>query len=761
VGILELSDNLQPTGDDFIKNFPFLTLRERQSYVLNEIAAAFASGYKYIVLEAPTGFGKSPVAIAVALTLGTSYICTSTKDLQTQYARDFPFLKVTKGKNNFICAVKDDFIRNGTHKCGLCVSKVEQCYHTTADYGPCINNTSFKYDRCKYRTFDEDYTVDNKGTREEKVFIGDGIKNYHQNEYSQWLHPKNLKKELRVWRPCEYYDQLNIALVSSHAIFNYSIFLALLTYKIRFPTRNLLILDEAHLLESEIVKFKAISISKRRWKRYIPDFKMVDYGYNDIEKWIEFLIDLETEMLVLIGKEEWVEKLAIYRRETYNWISKKDSFNEKKIEGASDIFESDKNEDEHIYTRSSLSEELTVEATRDTNKLAETINNILSNPGNWIVSDIKKENNNEVTKVELKPLDVSLYCRGVFGSLRLCDKILMMSATILDKDTFCKSLGLASEDVKFIQVPSDFPLQNRPIIPLNIEYLNHNNLQKQDVQIKVARAIDNLMTLHRNDKGIIHTTSYKQLNFIKENISQTNKRRLIVTDPKIPRDEVITEHVHSTKPTVLISPSLYLGLDLKDDLSRFQIITKVPYPDLGDRWINEKRKKNGQWYTWQTALRLVQGYGRSIRSNKDWAITYVLDSGFVNFVKKNSNILPDWFTQAIVDGMGFNSNKVPATTKENHNPVTNNQCNSSIASKQQHVNNNIENEIASTAIPIKPLDLENSATLDSNDKDERLEQRLFICPYCPKLNTTSEIEYQRHIVLKHPGKPGYPNMAVA
>jgi ATP-dependent DNA helicase DinG len=87
VGILELNDNLQPTGDDFIKNFPFPALRERQSYVLNEIAIGFASGYKYIVLEPPTGFGKSPVAIAVALTLGTSYICTSTKDLQTQYAR--------------------------------------------------------------------------------------------------------------------------------------------------------------------------------------------------------------------------------------------------------------------------------------------------------------------------------------------------------------------------------------------------------------------------------------------------------------------------------------------------------------------------------------------------------------------------------------------------------------------------------------------------------------------------------------------------
>jgi ATP-dependent DNA helicase DinG len=65
------------------------------------------------------------------------------------------------------------------------------------------------------------------------------------------------------------------------------------------------------------------------------------------------------------------------------------------------------------------------------------------------------------------------------------------------------------------------------------------------------------------------------------------------------------------------------------------------------RWINEKRKLSGQWYNWRTGLRLVQGYGRSIRSREDWAVTYVLDSGFGNFIKKNKNILPDWFTYAI------------------------------------------------------------------------------------------------------------------
>jgi ATP-dependent DNA helicase DinG len=313
------------------------------------------------------------------------------------------------------------------------------------------------------------------------------------------------------WMPCGYYDQLNIALVSSHAVLNYSLFLSLLTNRwwgLFLTSRKILVLDEAHRLEEEVVKFTEISISKRRWKRYIPNLKMADYGYADIEKWTDFLIELETKMLVLIEKEEWVEKLADGRRRRYNWISKK------KIGGASDIFEGDEQNDEIIYTRSPLGEELAAEAIRDTEKLTDAIGNILSIPRNWIVSEIKKENN-EVTKVELKPLGVSSYCKYVFAK---CDKILMMSATILDKDAFCASLGLVPEDVKFIQVPSDFPLQNRPIIPLNIEYLNHNNLQKQEVQIKIARAVDDQMILHRNDKGIIHTTSYKQLNFIKKKI---------------------------------------------------------------------------------------------------------------------------------------------------------------------------------------------------------------------------------------------------
>ena len=115
----------------------------------------------------------------------------------------------------------------------------------------------------------------------------------------------------------------------------------------------------------------------------------------------------------------------------------------------------------------------------------------------------------------------------------------------------------------------------------------------------------------------------------------------------IQRDEVIQEHLYTKKPTVLISPSLHTGLDLKEDLSRFQIITKVPYPNKSDRWINAKRNKVPEWYYWQTALKLVQAYGRSVRSKDDRARTYILDSAFQYFLRKNRDILPDWFLKAV------------------------------------------------------------------------------------------------------------------
>lgn len=634
---------------EYLENFPHTSFRNNQDNVIRQICEAFNSDSKYVILEAPTGFGKSAIAMTVARTLGSSFVCTATKDLQTQYTYDYGFLKVAKGKNNFQCRVKEDFMEAGKYLCTSCNSRSEvECRHTSCDYGPCLSDESMEGAGCRYRTFINDYKIDNKGRKNERIFISkEKLENY-ETEYSNWIHLKNFDIP-RQWSPCYYFDQLFQALKASHSIFNYSIFLSLLANKSMIQQRELLVLDEAHLLETEIIKFRGLSISKKRWRRYINDFKMIDYGF-DLNGWLGFLIDLEKTILTLLGYDSLVKLLVMERKIKYGYDSKsKAKAKNKRIVSASELFEDDESLEIDIKSENKkhfqIDKELLIDIVQDIDKLTRTINNILSNPKNWIVSEVHKENY-DVLRVEFKPLDASKYIRTV---VEKCPKTLIMSATILDHRTFEKNLGLDTGDdrTKFIQIQSDFPIENRPIFPLSVEYLNFSNLQQTDVKTKISRAIDNIMHIHSNDKGIIHTTSYEQLNFIKENLSKMNSRRLILTDPEIQRDEVIKEHIDSKKPTVLISPSLHTGLDLKDNLSRFQIITKVPYPNIADKWTSEKRKINEEWYYWQTAVRLVQAYGRSIRSKDDWAKTYVLDAAFNYFVKMNVNILPKWFVSAI------------------------------------------------------------------------------------------------------------------
>ncbi len=54
------------------------------------------------------------------------------------------------------------------------------------------------------------------------------------------------------------------------------------------------------------------------------------------------------------------------------------------------------------------------------------------------------------------------------------------------------------------------------------------------------------------------------------------------------------------------------------------------------------------YYVGFTCLKLVQSYGRSVRSETDYANTYILDAQFEKFYKQARKMLPLWFIDAIV-----------------------------------------------------------------------------------------------------------------
>ena len=90
------------------------------------------------------------------------------------------------------------------------------------------------------------------------------------------------------------------------------------------------------------------------------------------------------------------------------------------------------------------------------------------------------------------------------------------------------------------------------------------------------------------------------------------------------------------------------GFSLDDDLARFQIIAKIPYPNLGDKQVEAKKDIDQEWYTLQTITAIVQACGRIVRSDTDHGVTYVLDGDFMPLFEKNPEFFPKWFQDAFV-----------------------------------------------------------------------------------------------------------------
>jgi Rad3-related DNA helicase len=83
------------------------------------------------------------------------------------------------------------------------------------------------------------------------------------------------------------------------------------------------------------------------------------------------------------------------------------------------------------------------------------------------------------------------------------------------------------------------------------------------------------------------------------------------------------------------------------DLSRFQVLAKVPYPFLGDEVVKRRMALDQRWYAYQTARAVMQALGRSIRSADDFAVSYILDSDWGRFYDQHSGMFPDEFKSSV------------------------------------------------------------------------------------------------------------------
>jgi Rad3-related DNA helicase len=223
------------------------------------------------------------------------------------------------------------------------------------------------------------------------------------------------------------------------------------------------------------------------------------------------------------------------------------------------------------------------------------------------------------------------------------DFTVLMSATFADPTKYMKSIALTS--AKYIKMDSHFNFDKSPIYFYNKKRMTYKEIN-QNLPWLYER-INEILDKHNEDNGIIHTASYDLTLKIYNNLSHKNKRRVLVYNGTEEKRQVI-EMLKANKNKVLMGPSLLEGLDLKDSWSRFQIFAKVPYLSLGDKFVAAKLKINPDWYRWRSAINILQGTGRSVRSENDWAITYILDASLADLIHSNRKLFPIEFLSRLI-----------------------------------------------------------------------------------------------------------------
>jgi len=370
---------------------------------------------------------------------------------------------------------------------------------------------------------------------------------------------------------------------------------------------KLLIVDESHDFDSVFSDFISITLSKRSLSSMGMDNAHIERIFRSLGKITDHIVfNSVLETIVVPQLLETVKELSAKIK------------SDKTGKSAKQLAEA-----EGFLTRLEY-------FTRD------MLDDYLAN--NWV---LETTGEGEYLSKSVQPIWVGdLLLEHVWSKYR---NVVFMSGTLLNKQLFSYIIGAAEASSNYIDIPSPFKTESRPIYYMPIGKMTWAEKAKTWESMKPW--IAKILKRNRGKKGIIHTNSYEFSNWIKEAFE--SEKRLLFPETKN-RDLILEEHYTSSEDTVLVSPSMHTGIDLKDDSSRFQIIIKVPYPSLASEKIKKRKDMRADWYGFKSCADIIQAYGRSTRSMDDWSETWILDASFSDLLKYNSKFIPKWVSDAIV-----------------------------------------------------------------------------------------------------------------
>lgn len=394
---------------------------------------------------------------------------------------------------------------------------------------------------------------------------------------------------------CLYFDQVRSARRSELVVTNYTYYMVKQSQPEEEATLgafDMLVLDEAHDAVDELCSHLSIEIPK-----------------YDVESLLAGnLLDADAP---LVRWQEWARKLAVEAVGKFEHLR-----NELRL-GL-------------IEWRSGVRKMRAYEG------LADSLARLGAAQEEWVCDIIRTGSQRHIV-AKFDPVWPGRYAEG--SLFRGVKKIILTSATIRPKTL--ELLGVKAEDIDFVDFPSVFPKERRPVIHVSTVRVD-KNIDAGDRKLWVAK-IDAIIRARTDRKGIIHTVSYERARYIFENSSFRDY--MLMHETRTARD-VVEVFKRGDPPLVLISPSMTTGWDFPYDACRYQIIAKIPFPDTRNKVMAQRTKEDKTYGHYIAMQTLVQACGRGMRASDDLCETIIVDDHARWFIPKWRNFAPRWFMES-------------------------------------------------------------------------------------------------------------------
>lgn len=563
------------------------------------VAAILSPDFRNIVIDAPTGTGKSIISMMIGVILRrmglSGYIITPEIFLQQQYEADiakYGFdIPSVYGRDNFTC--KENGYKIPFGKCNLEFLHKEslKCYKT-CDY----------YQR-RDAAFEGRLSVLNNA-----FWIGNVSGRIFSSSTSSTssTSPSNTSTDISTGTTNSFSGELK----------------RLDDSNIGFGTRQFTIFDECHRIDDLLRQYYSPVLDKKLEKMFKElnvhfsvtlDVKIPSLDFNELFRGVKY----GTPDMIIDNLKVLNSNILEYRRE----IQKHEQFISVSKKAGDDVTEYAK------YNR--YLDEL--------HSLSININRYIQVVSTDYSSIVRYAEDDKVTLSTIKNIELmenvfdQLYTKGVF-----------LTATTGNPSSFIKYMGIENKNLMWIKFESDFNWDESKI------YLVENGvkLSKDSLATNLPKAIkmaESICKKYEGKRGLIHTGNFA----IAKALVEADQSGRMVTYSNTASKSILIKSLKHSEDVIVVGPSVLEGIDLPDDMCRFQIFFKIPYLNLGDEYVKRMSEIHDDWYTWKTSINLLQGSGRAIRHKDDYADTWIIDASAPWFIQKSLKNIPTWWSKRI------------------------------------------------------------------------------------------------------------------